>query len=196
MGDSGTPICAPADQLFDWISVIQEEYLSDSARVSNLANSSALEVLPHARASIDVPPSDGVLFPSTALANLIGITPSALKEWTTGERHLLNHFLQSVARSLVMVRDEENLFLSEIVPMALESPSVRHALAALSACHLARIYPDFERDLFLHRSRALQALKAELQEHESRIWALGATLLLCLTEVCKTFSLFNCCCSC
>lgn len=152
--------------------------------MSNLANSSALEVLPDARASDDSPPSDGVSFPSTALANLAGITHRALRDWTTGERHLLNHFLQSVARSLVMVNDQDNPFLSDIVPMALESPLVRHALAALSACHLAKTYPDFERNLFLHRSRALEALKTELKEHQTVERALAATLLLCLSEVC------------
>jgi transcriptional activator protein UGA3 len=169
---------------FDWISVIDEEYQTESStKGTSLANSSALDVQPEGRASDDIAADDSISLPSTALGNLAGITPASLQGWTIGERHLLNHFLQYVARSLVLVEDDENPFIASIVPMALDNDTVRHALLALSACHLSRIYPDFERNLLRHRSLALLHLKAELETSRDTTRSLAATLLLCLLEV-------------
>jgi hypothetical protein len=169
---------------YDWITLIDEEYLSgESSAGSILANSSALDVLPGDRASDDIPLEGAVSLPSTALGHLAGISPHSLEGWTVGERHLLNHFLQSVSRSLVVVKDDENPFIGIIVPMALENDAVRHALTALSACHLARIYPDFKRNVLRHRSHALGYLKGELGPNTATLSALAATLLLCLLEV-------------
>ncbi|KAF7557265.1 hypothetical protein G7Z17_g803 [Cylindrodendrum hubeiense] len=107
---------------FDWLAVIDEENLGETSNNSlNLAHSSAMEVLPDARASDATPPGEGVTMPTTALSNLAGIDPVVLETWTIGERHLLNHFLQSVARSMAMVDDADNPFLSVIVPMAFEN---------------------------------------------------------------------------
>ncbi|KAK6084184.1 short chain dehydrogenase reductase family [Seiridium cupressi] len=180
------PSAAVPQPAFDWISVIDEEYLSESsARGSSLANSSALDVQPDSRASDDVTViREGITIPSTALGNLAGITPAVLQDWTTGECHLLNHFLQSVARSLVLVRDAENPFINVVIPMAFENVAVRHALVGLSACHLARTYPDFERNLLRHRSHALQCLKTELNSPTNITWSLASTLMLCLLEIC------------
>jgi hypothetical protein len=173
--------------LFDWLTVIEEDYSSESKK-TNLANSSALQVLPHERASDE--DASFASLPATALSNLTGITPGALEGWTIGERHLLNHFLQSVSRSLVVVSDEHNPFLRIIVPMALENEVVRNALAALSACHLSRVYPDFSRNLLVHRTRALEGLKAEVDQQGTVEWALAGTLLLCLLEVCPFYFYF------
>ncbi|KAH8660093.1 fungal-specific transcription factor domain-containing protein [Xylariales sp. PMI_506] len=167
---------------FDWLSVVDEEYSTERLpHRQSLANSSALEVRPEHRAD-----SGGVPMPvaSTALWKSAGITPELLQDWEVGEKHLLNHFLQSVARSLVLVEDDENPFICITVPMALENTTIRHALAALSACHLSRIYPEFERDLFHHRSYALRGLKAELESQKNRAASLTATLFLCLLEIC------------
>lgn len=173
----------------DWIALIDEEYLSGASSAgSNLANSSALDVLPEDRASDEVALDGAIALPSTALGHLAGISSGSLEGWTIGERYLLNHFLQSVSRALVVVKDDENPFISIIVPMALENDAVRHALTALSACHLARIYPDFERNLLRHRSHALEHLKRELGPDMATLSALGATLLLCLLEVSVSLS--------
>ncbi|KAH7024814.1 fungal-specific transcription factor domain-containing protein [Microdochium trichocladiopsis] len=69
--------------------------------------------------------------------------------------------------------------------MVIENAMVRHALLALSACHLARVYPVFKQDLLLHRSLALQALRSDLVYPDSPEGGLVTTLLLCLTEMCE-----------
>jgi transcriptional activator protein UGA3 len=167
----------------DWVALIEYENLGGLSRPATLANSVALVDLP-----VPSPKDDelgyATFLPATALNNLTGVTLDALRSWTIGERHLLNHFLQSVSRALVLVEDEDNPFLRVIVPMALENSMVRHALVALSACHLSRVYPTFEHALLVHRSHALLALKTELVDDGIVEWALATTLLLCLTEVC------------
>lgn len=184
--------CAAADQgrgdsprlsLFsDWLPLIETDNRIETARTANLAPSTALATLGLPCASDDEA-GLAVLLPSTALNNLMGVTTKALKSWTIGERHLLNHFLQSVSRALVVVEDHMNPFLSVIVPMALENFSVRHALVALTACHLSRVYPAYEHDVCIHRGKALEGVMAELSGTGTRIWALAATLLLCLAEI-------------
>lgn len=167
--------------LINWIELVEYENLCGPSKHANLANSVANIDLP-------VPPKEDELgyatfLPATALNNLTGVTLDSLRTWSIGERHLLNHFLQSVSRSLVLVEDADNPFLRVIVPMALENNTVRDALIALSACHLSRVYPAFEKALLEHRTFALQYLELELTNHNSVEWALATTLLLCLTEV-------------
>jgi transcriptional activator protein UGA3 len=180
----------PVSPFGDWIALIDDEDETGTAlcRPENLAGSVALVDLP-----VPCPHEDemgyATFLPPTALNNLTGVTLGALRTWSIGERHLLNHFLQSVSRALVVaVKDEDNSFLRVVVPMALESDMVRHALVALSACHLSRVYPAFEDTVFVHRSVALQALKVALsndEEDDGEVeWTLATTLLLCLTEVC------------
>lgn len=171
----------------DWIALIGFDDSIGLAKTANLANSTALVDLPVPCATDDEDVRARFL-PSTALNNLAGVTPQALKNWTFGERHLLNHFLQSVSRTLVVVEDEDNPFLRIVVPMALENSTVRHSLLALSACHLSKVYPDFERDLLIHRSLALQGLKVELADYGTSEWTLATTLLLCLLEVGNMFN--------
>ncbi|KAK1987291.1 fungal-specific transcription factor domain-containing protein [Colletotrichum cereale] len=184
-GSSTSPDVAHQDP-HDWITLIYEEYLGgESVAGSNLANSSALEVMPEDRASDDISLEGAVSLPSTALGHLAGISPQSLVDWTVGERHLLNHFLQSVSRSLVVVKDDENPFIGIVVPMALGNDAVRHALTALSACHLARIYPEFERNVLRHRSHALDRLKSKSGSGPATSSTLAATLLLCLLEICE-----------
>ncbi|KAH7304452.1 fungal-specific transcription factor domain-containing protein [Stachybotrys elegans] len=185
-------------QFVDWIALIENEHKYRRNELANLANSAALVDLPIPCASDDEA-GRATFLPPTALNNLTGITPFSLKDWSFGQRHLLNHFMQSVSRALVVVPDEENPFLRYVVPMVIENTMVRHALLALSACHLARIYPVFRQDLLLHRSLAMQALRSDLVypdspegglygtsdvqicEGDSRTWALhlfGAKALL------------------
>lgn len=102
---------------------------------------------------------------------------------SNGERHLLDHFLHVVARVLVVVDDGVNPFLHHLVPMAVSHQPVRHALTALSASHLANVYPDFRRDCFEHQSLALKGLKTALSLTDSISCALATTLILCLLEV-------------
>jgi transcriptional activator protein UGA3 len=167
----------------DWIALIgSDNSVGWGAIGGNLANSTALVDLPVPCARDDEA-GLAIFLPPTALNNSIGITREALRSWTIPERHLLNHFLQSVSRTLVIVEDTDNPFLQVIVPMALENTTVQASLVALSACHLSKVYPEFERDMLVHRSQALSGLKEELRDHTGIEWALAATLMLCLVEV-------------
>ena len=166
----------------DWLALIESDNQHETARIARLDNSTALTSL-GLPCAIDDELGLATFLPSTALNNLTGVTPHSLKDWPIAERHYLNHFLQSVSRALVLVEDRLNPFLHMIVPMALENVGVRHALLALSTCHLSKVYPDFEHDLCVHRSKALQELIAELDNREDPIWPLATTLMLCLAEV-------------
>ncbi|ETS81461.1 hypothetical protein PFICI_06463 [Pestalotiopsis fici W106-1] len=167
----------------DCLTLIETDNRMHTAKAARLAGSTAL-------ASLGLPCADddelglATFLPSTALNNLTGVTHQALRTWSIPERHLLNHFLQSVSRALVVVEDKLNPFLCVIVPMALENSMIRHSLTALSACHLSKAYPDFERDLNTHRGIALDKLMAELEDLDDPVWALASTLLLCLVEIC------------
>lgn len=170
-----------SSQFTEWIALIEHEHRSGHEKRADLAHSAALVDLP-------VPCADdegglATFLPPTALNNLTGVTPFSLKNWTFGQRHLLNHFLQSVSRSLVVGDDEDNPFLRAVVPMVLESPMVRHGLLALSACHISRVYPVFQHDSLTHRSSALRILRAGIVDPDSLEYNLITTLLLCLAEV-------------
>lgn len=128
-------------------------------------------------------------YPPLVLSNLIELGSNTLKDWSIGERYLLNHYLQSVSRSLVEVDDSENPWLCVVTPKALENPTVSHALLALSAAHLGKVYPAFLKDLVDHRSRALQELKGELQNSRDALPALMTTMLLCINEVWSLLSI-------
>ena len=125
----------------------------------------------------------GSTFPVSALNSITSVTAEALTYWPAGERHLLNHFLLAVSRALVLVDDHENPFLTEIVPMAFEYASVRHSLLALSACHLSKVYPNFEGNVLGHRSMAYLYLRPLIETQSEPVAALTTTLLLCLLEV-------------
>ncbi|KAH8660408.1 fungal-specific transcription factor domain-containing protein [Xylariales sp. PMI_506] len=167
----------------DLLAIIDWDNRISVMKTARLANSTALVSLGIPCAADDEV-GLAMFLPSTALCNLTGVTPQALKTWTIPERHLLNHFLQSVSRAMAITQDRANPWLCVIVPMALESTMVQHALVTLSACHLSKVYPDFSDDVYVHRSIALQSLMKELAGSESSVWALAATLLLCFVEIC------------
>jgi transcriptional activator protein UGA3 len=179
-------LAAPQAAAFsDWIALIGSDNSAGLGTRSNLANSTALVDLPVPCARDDEV-GMAMFLPPTALNNLTGITRESLRSWSIPERHLLNHFLQSVSRTLVIVEDTDNPFLRVIVPMALENTTVRASLVALSASHLSKVYPEFGRDTLVHRSLALRGLKEELGNPNGIECALATTLLLCLVEVIHT----------
>lgn len=166
------------------LSILETEGRVETTRRSLASNTAAVDLG-------QIRPGDDDLmlatfFPPTALSNLTGVTPQALTSWSVGERHLLNHFLQSVSRILVVVEDSVNPFLRVIVPMALGNAAVRHALVALSGSHLSRVFPDFENDVWVHRFLAHQELMTQLDAGGSQddlVHALAVMVLLCLAEV-------------
>jgi transcriptional activator protein UGA3 len=166
----------------DWVDLIEYEGLEDSPMSRGLVSSAALVDLPIPKKEEDIV-AYATFLPATALNNLAGVRPSSLSTWDLGERHLLNHFLQSVSRALVLVQDDNNPFLRAVVPIALDNTMVKHSLLALSACHISSVYPVFKRDLLRHRNRALSILQTTVDENESVEEALLTTMLLCLADV-------------
>ncbi|CAJ2500432.1 Uu.00g032850.m01.CDS01 [Anthostomella pinea] len=173
------PRGSPAPSLPAWVALIDEEQTAEHSTANNLAKSSALDVSPATYGLRNGCTSD------TILHAIAGISPEELTQWTVGERHLLGHFLQSVARALSVVDDESNPFMNTIAPMSTTRPEVRHALLALSAAHISKTYPEFVTDLLDHRSRAMLGLKAILPTTTSTVYALATVLLLCLADLCE-----------
>jgi hypothetical protein len=123
-------------------------------------------------------------FISTPLPETIAIYSERLTDFDPTERYLLLHYAQYVSRALVVVDDDaENPYLTEILPMALDSKSVRHAMFALTACHLCKLYPMFEDTLERQHSLALHHLKLDLKSGDRVSYALTTSLLLCLFGV-------------
>ena len=103
---------------------------------------------------------------------------------TAQEAHLLQHYTCAVARSLSVVPDELNPFLTLFVPMALQQPALRNALLALSATHLKRTHPGVELAAAELHGRALRQANQRLARGDGAD-GLAAVLFLCLLEVCE-----------
>ncbi|KKK21927.1 hypothetical protein P175DRAFT_0521456 [Aspergillus ochraceoroseus IBT 24754] len=168
----------------EWVNLICSDNDVGMVKMANLANSTASKNLTSSHLGGDGL-EQGVVLPSAALCKLTCITPLALQDWDIAQRHLLNHFVQTVSRALVAVPDDRNIFLRTLVPMALTNRAVRFSLTTLSACHISNVYPEWQRDVMMLQGLALEGLKAELQSPSRLSYALVATLLLCLTEICQ-----------
>jgi transcriptional activator protein UGA3 len=104
---------------------------------------------------------------------------------TPQESHLLQHYVHVVSRSLSVVPDEINTFISLFVPMALQQPAMRNALLGLSATHLKRIRPEYD-DIAAVSFQQLALRQAqELLYAGNSTEGLAAVLFLCLQEVCE-----------
>ncbi|KAL4735386.1 fungal-specific transcription factor domain-containing protein [Aspergillus similis] len=158
-----------------------DSFQTETITHGNLAGSTALVNYPGAAVGSN---AVGGFIPLTALNELVGVSPDKVASWAPVERHMLDHFLQSVARALVMVDNKANPLMRAVVPMAMENSMVKHAMIALSSGHLARIYPDFQKDLCVYRSKALQELMCNLETKSASLYAVVTTLLLTLTEIC------------
>lgn len=181
----GSSVHQPTSQALDtkeylaWVALLDENYDSNITLLGHFNNSSALAYRGTSNGSAVQVHVD------TALKNFPGIDCTAVAEWHPTERHLLNHFLQVVSRGLVVVNDDVNPFLVEILPMAIENLSVRHALLALSARQICRVYTVFEDTRVSQQTLALHHLKLELQKTVTTEHALASTLLMCLCEICQ-----------
>lgn len=164
-------------EYLEWIAQLDESDDVSGFRQRQLNDSNALASWKKANGS------PAPVHPDTSLANFPGVDQEAVAQWHPKERHLLNHFVQFVSRPLVVVYDDSNPFLTEILPMAFESLPVRHALLALAARHLCRVYPVFEEMLVNQQALALHYVKAELQAPITSQCLLAAILLMCLFEV-------------
>lgn len=123
-------------------------------------------------------------FTQTAIPETTSIRSETLTDFDPTERYLILHYAQYVSRALVVVDDDaENPYLTEILPIALDVKSVRHAMFALTACHLCKLYPMFEDTLERQHSLALHHLKIDLESGDRVSYALTTSLLLCLFGV-------------
>ncbi|CAI7673465.1 unnamed protein product [Penicillium pancosmium] len=181
-GRRGQDTTASLTSFSDWLALIETENIAETISNADLAGSTALVNTGHF--GDDGSENVATFLPCTALNKLTGVTLDAVAKWRAVEKYLLDHFLQSVSRALVIAEDNVDPFLCVVVPMALKNTMVQHALFALSACHLSRIYPVFESDFYFHRSKALQELMCELEDLTAPICAVAATLLLTFTEIC------------
>ncbi|CCX11665.1 Similar to Transcriptional activator protein UGA3; acc. no. P26370 [Pyronema omphalodes CBS 100304] len=106
---------------------------------------------------------------------------------TSQEQHLLQHYAHVVSRSLSVVPDEINSFISIFVPMAIQQPAMRNALLGLSATHLKRIHSSFELAAVEYQNKALKQANQllKLGTSDAAMEGLAAVLFLCLQEVCE-----------
>ncbi|TGZ76794.1 hypothetical protein EX30DRAFT_375195, partial [Ascodesmis nigricans] len=106
---------------------------------------------------------------------------------TPQEKHLLQHYTCVVSKSLSVVPDEINSFISLFVPMALQQPAMRNALLGLSATHLKRVHPGYDLAAVEHQNKAVHMANALLRkgDDQSSMEGLAAILFLCLQEICE-----------
>jgi hypothetical protein len=98
----------------------------------------------------------------------------------------IHHFITFCSRFIVYPNDSEgNPLQEELVPLAVQSPALLHAMAAVAAGHLSRGQNQHEFAAAKHYSLALRALTSILGDPASAKSdaALGACLLLCVYEV-------------
>lgn len=98
----------------------------------------------------------------------------------------LHHFVTFCCRFLVYANDSEgNPFQCQLVPQAVSSPALLHAMAAVAAGHWARSETQHNLSAAKHYSLALTQLKAALSDPNvaRSDSTLGACLLLCVYEV-------------
>jgi len=105
------------------------------------------------------------------------------------EKNLLQHYAVSVSRSLSVVPDEINPFLSLFMQMAMSQTAMRFALLGLSASHLRRIHPSFETVMTKYLAMAMEKTRGLLDDaqtsDEAAIEGLATILVLCLHEICE-----------
>lgn len=194
------PVESPTDdgQKFEQLNV--NDYLVEIARMpeGNLAGLTRRDHLNESNALKSQQKGQGeeqqsqiYQFTQTLLPETIAILPERLMNFEPTERYLLLHYAQYVSRALVVVDDDaENPYLTEILPMALDVKSVRHAMLALTACHLCKLYPMFEDTLIRQHSLALNHLKIDLESEYRVPYALTTSLLLCLYGVSNVLFVF------
>ncbi|KAM5357778.1 hypothetical protein ACJZ2D_015923 [Fusarium nematophilum] len=72
-------------------------------------------------------------------------------------RHSMNHYIK-VLSELLTISKHNNSFLSDFLPMAMESPALAEALIAYASGHLSSIDPSYTSVSLEARSKALSAL--------------------------------------
>ncbi|PYI07544.1 hypothetical protein BO78DRAFT_417663 [Aspergillus sclerotiicarbonarius CBS 121057] len=178
-----SPLDSKVNEYLGYVASLPEGDLTGITRRGRLNESSALH---YRRGGHDgTQEKETTSHVVVALGGLTCLTPASLPDFDATEHHLFLHFLHHVARALAVVSDHENPFLREIPQMALEVKAVRHAMLALTACHLCKIYPKFEDTLIRQHSLALNYLKFDLQSGQKTDEILATSLLLSLFGICQ-----------
>lgn len=102
----------------------------------------------------------------------------------------IHHFITFCCRFMVYPNDDEgNPFQDQLVPLAIGSPALLHAMCAVAAGHLARSQGQHDLVAARHYSIALRELNATLSDPSvaKSDATLGACLLLCVYEVLRSF---------
>ncbi|KAL4782214.1 fungal-specific transcription factor domain-containing protein [Aspergillus varians] len=178
-GSSSDDLALNVNEYLGYVALMPEGHLAGITRRGHLNESSALQSRQTAQSDDQAQKQllSEVVLPLGGMLSLEDLDPT--------EHHLLLHFIQHVARALVVVNDRENPFLNEILPMALEVKAVRHAMFALAACHLCKVYPKFEDTLIRQHGLALHHLKLDLQSKQETRYVLVTSLLLSLFAICQ-----------
>lgn len=98
----------------------------------------------------------------------------------------IHHFITFCCRFMVYANDSEgNPFQDQLVPLAVSSPALLHAMCAVAAGHLARSQGQHDLVAARHYSMALRELNSTLSDPAvaKSDSTLGACLLLCVYEV-------------
>ncbi|RMJ14436.1 hypothetical protein CDV36_005871 [Fusarium kuroshium] len=125
------------------------------------------------------------VFESTALTRPLACLP--LQTESLRRRHAMNHYIK-VLSELLTVSRHNNSFLSDFLPMAIESPALAEALIAYASGHLSSLDSSYTTVSLEARSNALQALSrvvclpADNPSFTEPI--LSASLILLTSEVC------------
>ncbi|KAL3449850.1 fungal-specific transcription factor domain-containing protein [Aspergillus insuetus] len=164
------------------LALVPEASMTGSPRRGHLNESSALISRPQADSNAEAARAWSGHLPLTIAAQ---ISPAKIAKLDPTEHHLVLHYVQHISRSLVVATsDDRNPFITDLLPLALETDSVRHAMLALSACHLCKVYPMFEDTLMRQHTLALNFLNQDLQCAEQITTSLISSLLLCLLGLC------------
>ncbi|KAF5571512.1 hypothetical protein FPHYL_258 [Fusarium phyllophilum] len=115
--------------------------------------------------------------PTTQLA------PLPLNLNSPKRRQAMNHYIR-VLSELLTISKSNNSFLSDFLPLAMESPALAEALIAYSSGHMSHSDPSYSTVSLAARSRALCELSMTISRPDQTETALSACLILLTSEVC------------
>lgn len=99
----------------------------------------------------------------------------------------MNHYIR-VLSELLTISKSNNSFLSDFIPLAMESPALAEALIAYSSGHMSHSDPSYTTVSLTARSRALCELSMTISHQDQTAsvteTALSACLVLLTSEVC------------
>ncbi|RKK28521.1 hypothetical protein BFJ66_g3435 [Fusarium oxysporum f. sp. cepae] len=115
------------------------------------------------------------------------LSPLPLNLNSPKRRQAMNHYIR-VLSELLTISKNNNSFLSDFLPLAMESPALAEALIAYSSGHMSHSDPSYTTVSLTARSRALCELSMTISHPDQTAsvteTALSACLILLTSEVC------------